>query len=52
MMGNLLGGSLTRSVSPRWLPKLNGIALRVVRTGKAAIRVMLRVHVDPDIRHP
>jgi hypothetical protein len=52
MMGNLLVGSLTRSVSPRWLPKLNGIALRVVQAGKAPVRVLLRVYLDCNTRCP
>ncbi|HEY6303867.1 MAG TPA: hypothetical protein VIX14_12450 [Terriglobales bacterium] len=48
----LWGGSLMRSVSPGWLPQLNRIALRVVQAGKAAVRVMLRVYFDRNIRCP
>ena len=46
------GGRLTRTVSPRRLPQLNRIALRVVDAGKPAARVMLRVYVDRDARCP
>jgi hypothetical protein len=43
---------LTRSVSPCWLPQLNGITFGVVQAGKPTVRMVLRVHVDGNTGRP